>query len=293
MRSADAGSFKGRVVLDGVQPLDIELGRGSYGRVFAVGYRELAYAAKEVHELIREQRIVDMFLRECDQCSRLCHPNIIEFIGVYYPAGGTAAIMRLPVMVMEMMAQNLTSFVKQKNIPVNLKFSIISDVAQGLHYLHNHSPPIIHRDLSTNNILLTDYNLAKIGDLGMAKVLQAGGKQTMAPGTIDFMPPEAFGTNPEYGCPLDVFSFAGIILHTFTQEWPTPSSSKAVDPETNKLIALSEVERRSKYLDLMTDEGVVLKTLIKECLNDDPAVRPPMVVVCEKIEVGYQLWLHS
>ena len=160
------------------------------------------------------ERIVRMFLRECgEQCSRLCHPNIVEFVGVYYPTGGASSKMRLPVM-----AQNLTSFVdKQKNIPVYLKASIINDVALGLYYLHSHTPPIIHRDLSPNNILLTENNVAKIGDLGMAKVVLAGGKKTTALGTIDFMPPEALDTDSEYGlqwmCSLLLESFCTHLLN--------------------------------------------------------------------------------
>ena len=283
-------SFEG-LVLTGIQPLSRELGRGSYGRVFEVQYRHITCAAKEVHsELVQGQKIIDMFLRECDQCSKLRHPNIVKFLGIYYPEsgaqGGTARI-RLPIMVMEKMAQNLTSFIEKFSgtIPVYLKFSIINDVALGLYYLHSQNPPIIHRDLSPNNILLTDHNVAKIGDLGVAKVAQAGSKKTTMPGTIDFMPPEVVGHSPEYGPPMDVFSFAGIILHTFTQQWPTPSNSKIIDPITRKLFALSEVERRSKYLDLMTGEGAVLKPLIEECLDDDPAIRPLIVAVCEKIQV--------
>ena len=72
-----ARSFEG-LVLTGVQPLSRELGRGAYGRVFAVKYRGVTCAAKEVHsDLVQGQRIVDMFLRECEQYSRLRHPNIV------------------------------------------------------------------------------------------------------------------------------------------------------------------------------------------------------------------------
>ena len=60
--------------------------------------------------------------------------------------------------------------------------------------------------------------LLKIGDLGVAKVVQAGGKRTTAPGTIDFMSSEAlYSGNPVYNTPMDIFSFAAVILHTFTQ----------------------------------------------------------------------------
>ena len=92
------------------------------------------------------------------------------------------------------------------------------------------------------------------------------------------------------GPPMDVFSFAGIILHTFTQQWPAPSKPNIFDPKTRKQVALSEVGRRLKYLDMMTGEGAVLKPLIEECLDEDPTVRPSMVAVCEKIQVS---WMHT
>ena len=164
-------------------------------------------------------QIVGLFIEECRQCSKLHHPNIIQFLGIYYPTRtGSAGSFKnepLPVMVMEMMACNLTSFVeKHKNIPVNIKYSIVNDVSLGLCYLHNHDPPIVHRDLSPNNILLISHHGAKISDLGVAKVIKADAKKTMTkvPGTVDFMPPEALSTRPTYGHgpPMDVFSFAGI-----------------------------------------------------------------------------------
>ena len=87
-----------------------------------------------------------------------------------------------------------------------------------------HHSPIVHRDLSSNNVLLTSQFVAKISDLGVAKVIQADSKKTKtcAPGTVDFMPPEALLETPEYGPPLDVFSYGGVILHVVNQEWPKP-----------------------------------------------------------------------
>ena len=66
--------------------------------------------------------------------------------------------------------------------------------------------------------------MAKISDLGVAKVIKADSIITLTrpPGTIDFMPLEALSNNPIYGPPMDIFSFAGVILHTFTQQWPRP-----------------------------------------------------------------------
>ena len=68
-----------------------ELGRGAYGRVFTVKYCELVCAAKEIHPILIEgvspaerKTIIDNFIRECHHCSVIRHPNIVQFLGVYY-----------------------------------------------------------------------------------------------------------------------------------------------------------------------------------------------------------------
>jgi len=84
-------------------------------------------------------------------------------------------------------------------------------------YLHSHKPPIVHRDLSSNNILLTTFLRAKISDLGVAKVIRPDHKKslTKVPGTADFMPPEAMcdTVTSKYDTSLDVFSFGAVMLH--------------------------------------------------------------------------------
>jgi len=253
-------------------------------------------AAKEIHSILVEgvgeaemRQTIESFLQECQQCSMLCHPNVIQFLGIYYPTGvGSVRRMQLPVMFMEMMADSLTSFVdKYEKIPIQIKYSIVHDISLGLCYLHNHDPPIVHRDLSPNNILLSVHHVAKISDLGVAKVIRAESRKTMtkAPGTVDFMPPEALDKTPMYGPPIDVFSFGGIILHAFTQQWPSPCSQVQFDAKTRKMIALSEVERHQEYLNKLIGEAEVLKPLVKECLDYDPAIRPGITNVCKKIQL--------
>ena len=204
--------------------------------------------------------------------------------------------MQLPVMVMEMMADSLTSFVeKHDKIPVHIKYSIVHDVSLGLCYLHNHDPPIVHHDLSPNNVLLTAHHVAKISDLGVVKVIRADNRKTMtkAPGTVDFMPPESLANSPVYGPPMDVFSFAGIILHTFNQQWPRPTEQVQFDHTTRKIMALSEVERCQQYLDKMIGEAKVLRRLVEECLDYDPAMRPTIATVCERIEVSKDVYMKD
>ena len=238
------------------------------------------------------------FLSQCRKCSTLHHPNVIQFLGIYYPTGVDSSRRgsRLPVMVMEMMADSLTSFVeKHEKIPVHIKYSIVHDVSLGLCYLHNHDPPIVHRDLSPNNVLLTAHHVAKISDVGIATIIKCDSKKVIikAPGIDDFMPLEALSVNPVYGPPTDVFSFAGIILHTFNQQWPRPIDAVQFDPKIRKRIALSEVERRQQYLDKMIGEAEVLRRLVEECLDDDPAVRPTIATVCERIRVSKDVYMKE
>ena len=274
-----------------------ELGHGSYGSIYAVKYCGTICAAKEIILVeglgeVEIQQTVESFIMECYQCSTIRHPNVIQFLGIYYPsatAGSVQERMRLPVMVMEMMADSLTSLVdKHEKIPLHMKYSIVHDVSLGLCYLHNHDPPIVHRDLSPSNILLTAHHVAKISDIGLAKVLMADYRMIMADTTeiVDLKSPESLGDDPIYGPPTDVFSFGGILLYTFNQLWPRPIRQVHFDPILKKKVTLSEVERRQQHLDKMIEDGEMLISLVEECLDDDPAVRPPIVAVCEKIEVS-------
>ena len=299
MASKDLTDQLKDLTLKDVIPQNKELGRGAYGKVFTVKYLGLPCAAKEIHSLLidgvspeEKKAIKDGFIRECYHSSLIRHPNIVQFMGVYY-AKPSDPRTDLPIMVMELMDTSLISFIEknQSKIAMKTKLSILHDVSLGLNYLHGRRPAVIHRDLSSNNVLLTSHLVAKISDLGMAKMIRADSKQTKsrlttAPGTLHFMPPEALEENdPVYSTPVDVFSFAGITVHLFSEEWPTPSGPKKRDPKTNKLVALSEAQRRQQYLDKIPGEVSVLKEMMIRCLDDDADERPPIKEVSELIEL--------
>ena len=277
-----------------------EIGRGAYGRVFTVKYCGLICAAKEIHPILvegvgqqQEQSVKEGFLRECQHCSVLSHPNIVRFMGIYYPKKSST----IPVMIMELMDASLYDYMNK--LPKNAwmkKGSILLDVAEGLSYFHAQKPAVVHRDLSPKNILLKagkgEVPVAKIGDLGVAKMIKADSRRTQSvltkvPGTQDFMPPECFGDRTKYDTSLDVFSYGGIVLFIATHQWPTPTMPQVeFDSATKQLVAHSEVERRQKYLDEMTGYGEWLKPLVESCLSNDPSERPTMPAVCKQLEVS-------
>ena len=202
---------------------------------------------------------------------------IMTSLGVYYPA---ADQYRLPVMVMEKMQLSLRDLVENyDNIPLNVKLCILDEVCLGLRYLHSRNPPIVHRDLTPNNILLGGHLEAKITDLGVAKVVKTDNQKLMTklPGTPAFMPPEALRERPVYGVSLDVFSYGGVILNVTTQLWPEPT-------DCTRLNAVSEVRRRQQYLDKITGGTADLKPLVVCCLDDNPKKRPSLTHISMTIK---------
>jgi len=254
----------------------VVLGRGAYGRVVEVYVHGMLCAAKEIHPnlvesvtLAEREIIKQKFRTECHNTSRIHHPNVVQVLGTHHPSPEA----QLPWLVMERMETSLTSFLEQDHIPHHIKFSMLVDVSQGLEFLHSQN--IIHRDLSSNNVLLTKHCIAKIADLGVAKVLdynQTTKVHTQIPGTLPFMPPETMSIEPCYGKPVDVFSLACITLHVMSHQWPQPK-----DLLQDSLVARTEVQRREHYLELCAPSS--LRLLVKSCLHNEPVERPKIAAV--------------
>ena len=259
----------------------------TYSSVFAVDYNGITCAAKELHRLLLEgasrseiQKLKENFLQECSQHSKLHHPNIVKMLGVCYPNDQAV----LPVLVMELMECNLTQLLQNyKNIPMYVKLSILQDVSKAICYLHTLNPPLMHRDLTSNNILLTTSLVAKVSNFAVLMEVSplSSERMTICPGIEDFMPPEAFLFDPHYGLPLDVFSFGCVVCHVITQQWPAPLSWVRINPTTNKQKVLSEIERFNRYVDQISEGS--LKQLVITCLDNDQKRRPPISLVSERI----------
>ena len=261
-----------------------EIGRGAYGVIFRGGWQGSPCAIKEVHEILTSESTISAFQKECNQSTRLRHPNIDQFFGLYQKGQS------FPSLVMELLHCSLHHLLeppekdkKPLPMPMELKLSLLCDITRGLRYLHNHSPCIIHRDLSSNNVLVTEGMVAKIGDLGTIRFFdpKAQSKMSKQPGTVVFMPPEALTDDPKYGCDIDIFSFACVALHTLSGQWPTPTEPTKVQQGVTGLIAISEADRRIKYLNDISDKD--MKDLLVWCLDNDRLKRPDITVVYDEM----------
>ena len=265
-------------ILNPVVPLGLELsavrktsakpiGTGSYANVYEVMVHGTRCAAKEMHPILLSEPRKRSFLDECVRCSRILHPNVVQFLGIHYPSPNA----QLPWLVMEMMHISLTGLIEKyekEDFPLHFKLSILMDTCQGIRFLHSQN--IVHRDLSSNNILLTKHLVAKVSDLGVAKAIPPGlNKHTMAPGTVAFMPPEALVDDAVYGLSIDVFSVGCVCIHIVCMEWPMPKNKVTIDE-----IVLSETKRREHYLIKMV-RYQSLKWLAEQCLQD--AMNRPLI----------------
>jgi len=144
------------------------------------------------------------------------HENIIKFFG--------ATLDNYPVILMELMDISLRVAYGQNRITDNQKPQILCNVAQALHYLHNLPVgPVIHRDVSSANVLLkaTDIPngkwLVKLGDLGTATIQKHAA--TPGPGAIPYAAPEV--AKPYCHSPkMDVYSFGILVLEVLTVTHP-------------------------------------------------------------------------
>ena len=272
-------------------------GSGSYGAVYAVTVRGVGRIAKRLHSILvgadvnqsEKQGIRERFLNECLLLSKLDHPNVVKFIGVHFNPQDRSDV----TLIMEQLHMDLDKFLdpeQRPNIDAYTKLSILLDVSSGLLYLHTQlAKPIIHRDLTAGNVLLTeDFKQAKIADLGVSKLvdhhLHRAVTRTACPGTLAYMPPEALTDNPKYDTPLDIFSFGQLSLYVALQQFPV--AFEMPPEETIRAYRLGEVAiiKRKKWLDMLPEDHC-LRGLILSCLKDDPSERPSTESLNVKVKV--------
>ena len=159
------------------------LGRGSWGTVWKGKYHGSPVAIKELHAITSEN--VLLFQREMDVATKCHHPNLLHVMGVTNDQGS-------PLIITELMDCNLKKFM-EGNFPKDLGKTLAVQIAQGLCCLHSKDPPIVHRDIKTDNILLKKDGdagwKAKVGDYGTAKVFCK--YNTPNQGTLIYAAPEA------------------------------------------------------------------------------------------------------
>ena len=273
--------------IDKSQPL----GHGSYGAVYKANCDQLPCAAKVLHPTILDpmdpgaDKIRDRFSQECALLESIRHPNIVQYLAMTMDPES-----RLPVLLMELLDESLTKMLErsQQSLAYYIQVDICHDVALAIAYLHSNN--IIHRDLSSNNVLIIAGRRAKVTDFGMSKLAGAAPTMTpltMCPGTLAYMPPEALREPPRYTKKLDCFSEGVIMIQVCTRLWPEPGPRTQLVPDsrfpTGTIeVPVPEMERRKNHIDLI-DPNHALLPIAMDCLKYQERERPSSEELCQRL----------
>ena len=196
------------------------------------------------------------------------------------------------MLLIELMDDSLTRFLEQSQepLPYHIQVNICYDIALALAYLHSNK--IIHRDLSSNNVLLIGAgNRAKVTDFGMAKLFNVNRATmtplTMCPGTLPYMSPEALDDPPLYTKKLDTFSFGVLGIQIITRQFPDPGLrtkkvSDPLSPTGSKYVPVLEIERRKAHIGLINRTHPLL-SIVTSCLKYNGEDRPSAQELCYRL----------
>ena len=289
IRPSSSSSFSGLVV-ENVLFTDAKLGSGSDATVFEVDWNGTVCAAKRLHEILLEDqslggvaKLIGNFQAECLTWSKLRHPGVVQFLGVHMDRRA-----RLPVLVMEKMDTSLRTYLEdhsKEQFPLHQKSFVLRQVTQALAYLHSQNPPLVHHDLSPNNVLLNVVSfVTKVSDFGMSRAINpsALSRKSSIKGTQAFMAPEALHDPPRYNEKLDVFSFGNIVISTLTHEWPNPGPPTKYEGDV--FVAVTELQRREHYVVKFTaQEKQLFLPIVRQCLENRPDKRPSSVMLVQEL----------
>lgn len=241
-----------------------ELGSGAQKKVY-LGYdtdkgREVAWNTINV-SLMNEDSI-SKIKEEIEIMKMLQHPNIISFISGFYNEDKKEVVIITELFSGGSLKQYLTNFLKPR-LRVIKHWAI--EILQGLKYLHELTPPIIHRDIKCDNIFVNkDNGNVKIGDLGFSCMLKTEYAKTFS-GTVEFCSPEMY--YGKYGVKADIYSFGMCLLEMVTSERPYKEC------EGNIMSICDKATHQIPPLSIERIKNIRLKDFIKDCLkaeNDRP-----------------------
>ena len=271
----------------------LSLGGGYCGQVYRAKCSQLPCVAKVFHQALshcttsalHQQLLTQRQEEECKQLSNIKHPHLVMYLGFVRNTPN-----RHLFLLMEAMDENLTHFLQRTEgpMPQEKQMKICHDIALGLSYLHSFNS--LHRNLTSNNVLLLAGSIAKISDYGISSLANFNALQMPMSA---YMPPEALLTPPRYSKKTDTFSYGVLIIQIFSKLPPNPSkfpptpskfplnSSKFRESSSGKGL-VHEIDRRKSDIDRV-DPNHPLLPLAQYCLRNAESERPTANELCASL----------
>lgn len=248
---------------------------GKHSRLYQGVYNDEDVAVKFLRLDLCEDstiatRLERQFMQEVHCLSQLHHPNIVQFV---------AASWKPPVccLIMEYVpGGSLRAFLRKcdsGSIPLKTTLSMALDIALGMEYLH--SQGVVHRDLKSENLVLTDDFHLKLTDFGIGCLETECELRSADTGTYRWMAPEMI-TDKRYSKKVDVYSF-GIVL------WELVTGKLPFENMTPVQVAYAVVNKNLRP-PLPDDCPSALRNLMEQCWNSSPERRPNFYQIVQTLE---------
>ncbi|KAL9409089.1 hypothetical protein AB3S75_047470 [Citrus x aurantiifolia] len=294
-------NFEGKLVYDEIvratNDFDEEycIGNGGHGSVYRAELQSgEVVAVKKFHSPLPCDQIADQkeFLTEVEALTEIRHRNIVKLYGFCSHARHSFLVYEF--LERGSLAAILSSDAAAQELGWSQRMNVIKGVADALSYLHHDCfPPIVHRDISSKNLLLDLEYEVHVADFGIAKFLKPDSSNwTEFAGTYGYIAPElAYTMKITEKC--DVYSFGVLVLEVIRGKHPRDflSSTSSPSPSLNTDIALDEVlDPRLPVPSCSVQEKLIsIMEVGFSRLKESPESRPTMKIVSQQLRISAPL----
>ena len=246
------------------------IGRGGNGSVYIAQLPTgEIFAIKKIHTMEDDK----LFHREIDALIHIRHRNIVKLFG--YCSAAHQRFLVYEYMDRGSLAKSLQSKETAIELDWARRLNITKDVANALSYMHHDCfAPIVHRDITSSNILLDMDFSACISDFGLAKILDGDASNcTRLAGTNGYLAPElAYSTRVTEKC--DVYSFGVLVLELFMGHHPGDFLSSMAN-RSAPLEDLLDIRLPFPETEIASEIFKVIVFAVC-CIEPNPSYRPTM-----------------
>jgi hypothetical protein len=258
------------------------IGSGGSSDVYLGDYRGTEVAVKKLRLLEAKKDYIKEYKREVSSLVLLYHPYLVLLMGAI------AEPFNLSIVTEYCKGGNLFELLYKNphiNLSWELKKKILLQIAIGMNYLHTNDPPVLHRDLKSLNILLTDKiekssdtTDIKISDFGLSRLYQKSCILTGHLGTCYWMAPEII-VNKRYSTKVDVYSYGIIIWEVCTRKTPYSCMSQQ---QVQFYVSVKKGRPNLKIIPSNTPPKII--QLMQMCWDHNPDNRPSFEYIVDYLQ---------